>query len=361
MFKAFVAGLFALVMSGGTAMAQCSPLPYTLTNGTNADAAQVMANFNALRDCINGLTAPQGRLTLVNLTPVMTTSQTAKTSIFYTPYVGNRIPIYNGTSTQPIVFAQLENKTTDSATGNAGPAAVIADKNYDLFVWNNSGTPTLTRGPAWASDTTRGTGAGTTELQRLSGAGGGILTNMYAITNGPGANLGTYVGTMRSDGSSQINFSFGTVSASGTAAVLGVWNAHNRVDVRGLVGGAGSWSYNSTTIRPVQGTNNIRVSFVHGLQEEFFFAEYAGLVVSTIQTSFGLGLDSTTAFSGRIGLGFGASGVASSAVGASQTQPVGWHFMQALEALQVAGSATFYGDAGIPAYIQTGLNYSGRF
>jgi hypothetical protein len=35
----------------GPAMAQCSPIPNVLTNGTNADATQVMANFNGIVSC----------------------------------------------------------------------------------------------------------------------------------------------------------------------------------------------------------------------------------------------------------------------------------------------------------------------
>jgi hypothetical protein len=46
--------LFCLV--AGTASAQtCGGLPYTLTNGTTADAAQVMANFNHVVTCNNNL------------------------------------------------------------------------------------------------------------------------------------------------------------------------------------------------------------------------------------------------------------------------------------------------------------------
>src|SRR5882757_6705076 len=67
MRKFFVA-LICFIMSTGTAVAQCT-VPNTLTNGTNADATQVMANFNALLNCLNNLptatpVAPQGRLTL---------------------------------------------------------------------------------------------------------------------------------------------------------------------------------------------------------------------------------------------------------------------------------------------------------
>jgi len=48
--------LFWLIM--GTASAQtCGSLPYSLTNGTTADAAQVMGNFNHVVACNNGLAA----------------------------------------------------------------------------------------------------------------------------------------------------------------------------------------------------------------------------------------------------------------------------------------------------------------
>jgi hypothetical protein len=43
----------ALICAAGAARATCV-LPYTLLNGTLADANQVMANFNALLACING-------------------------------------------------------------------------------------------------------------------------------------------------------------------------------------------------------------------------------------------------------------------------------------------------------------------
>ena len=87
-------------------------------------------------------------------------------------------------------------------TTTKSPAAATTNSNYDLFVWNDGGTYRCTRGPAWSSDTARGTGAGTTELQLLNG----ILTNKNAITNGPAANKGTYVGTVRTNGSSQVDF-----------------------------------------------------------------------------------------------------------------------------------------------------------
>ncbi len=49
-------------------------------------------------------------------------------------------------------------------------------------------------------------------------------------------NLGTYVGTVRSDGSSQINFILGALQRTVRRLVLGLWNTYNRVSVMGLIG-----------------------------------------------------------------------------------------------------------------------------
>ncbi len=59
---AFVLSLFA-----SSAFAQtCGTLPNNLTNGTTADATQVMANFNAVVSCISGLRGYLGGLTISN-------------------------------------------------------------------------------------------------------------------------------------------------------------------------------------------------------------------------------------------------------------------------------------------------------
>jgi hypothetical protein len=55
--------LFALSLSGQVAKAaNCTgyPLPYMLSNGTTADASQVMANFNEIINCVNALSAVTG-------------------------------------------------------------------------------------------------------------------------------------------------------------------------------------------------------------------------------------------------------------------------------------------------------------
>ena len=42
--------------------------------------------------------SPNGRLTLTSGTPVTTNDVTAATTIYYTPYKGNAIQLYNGTN-----------------------------------------------------------------------------------------------------------------------------------------------------------------------------------------------------------------------------------------------------------------------
>lgn len=303
--------------------------------------------------------APQGRLTLSTGVAVMIAAQTAKTVAYYTPYVGNLVPIYDGTQMVPTTFAELSNDSTASATGKAGPAAVTTNSNYDYFVWNDGGTVRLTRGGAWNSATAR-SAATENDLQQIQG----VWTNKNAITNGPAANKGTYVGTLRSDGSSQLNWQPGAAAASGTAALMCVWNAYNRVDVRGLIGDStDSWNYTTATVRSANASDTMRVSFVVGLQEDYFEAEYRSLATNSggaVTVAAGIGYDATNAFSGRIG-NASASAAFGVVEGDHAVQALGFHYMQACEYSVASGTTTWYGDEGTPATFQSGLRYRGRF
>ena len=271
--------------------------------------------------------SPCGRLTLTSGSPVMTANVTGATSIYYTPYIGAIIPIYDGSIMVPVVFSELTNTTTNNTTN---PAACTTNSNYDLFVWLNGTTVTLSRGPAWTSDTARGTGAGTTELERVQG----VLTNKVAITNGPGANRGTYVGTIRTDGSSQANWHVGGIAASGTAALLNVWNYYNRISVSGLIGDTtDTWTYTTATWRPANNSNTMRASFVQGVQEEGFSADYVTVASNTGASNYfyvSIGLDSTSAPSGYYVLASApAAGYGVIVQGGLTTQAIGFQIGRA--------------------------------
>src|SRR5262245_18934383 len=80
------------------------------------------------------IVAPQGRLTLVSGTPVLTSDQTAKTTIYYTPYVGSVAPFWDGTSWELASIAELS-LALDSSSGHTGYHQ--SGKNFDLFVDHN--------------------------------------------------------------------------------------------------------------------------------------------------------------------------------------------------------------------------------
>jgi len=89
-----------------------------------------------------------GRLTLTSGVPVTTSDVTAATTIYFTPYKGNHIALYN----EDFEDWRLHNFTELSYS----LAGIAADTNFDVFVYNNAGTLSLEI-VAWSDATTRAT------------------------------------------------------------------------------------------------------------------------------------------------------------------------------------------------------------
>lgn len=250
---------------------------------------------------------PQGYLTLVTGTPVIVSDQASKATVYYTPDVGDLIPIHNGSAFVPLQFTELSLSLVASHAGSA---------IYDVFVFNNSGVLTLVTGPAWSTPTAgsgaRGTGSGTTQLTRLNG----LYINTVQITGRNGsttytiaAQRATYVGSLLIDSGG------GTVTCHtsvGQTRKWGVWNAYNkRPVILTLTDATASWNYNTATIRQSRGSANNTVAAFCGLAEERVKARFNQTCKISqdngvsFQTSAGLligiGLNSTTAFSGKTG------------------------------------------------------------
>lgn len=296
---------------------------------------------------------PQGRLTLTTATPVMTSSVSGATTVYYAPYVGRYVPIYNGSAwAMTDIGGELSQATTDSTKS---PAACTTNSNYDLFVWSDSGTYRCTRGPAWSSDTARGTGAGTTELERIAG----IYTNKVAITNGPAANRGTYVGTIRTNGSSQVDWILGGTAAGGTPASLHVWNMYNRVDVTAEIFNSTSsytWTPGVATFRAANGTNNMRCSFVIGVRNDSVRAIYEAVGNNSNAWMVGVGIDRTTGFDSSIFYGAGTT----AGIGIAERSYLGFHYAQAVE-WTASATSTFYGVPATSATYGIYFSLKGRF
>lgn len=286
---------------------------------------------------------PQGRLTLTSGTPVLTSGVSGAGTIYYALHTGNLIPITpDGAGFKMRAFTQMANVLSDSATGKAGPAAAANNSNYDLFAWDDSGTLRLTRGPAWTSDTARGTGAGTSELARLNGT----FVNAVAITNGPLQNRGTYLGTIRTNGTATVDVNFGTIAAGGGAAILGVWNAYNRVSGGVQVSDSdNSWTYSTGSYRPYNNSTANRISFIRGLNEDAAICDFSGaLSVSSgfVNVGVGIGVDSTSSATGIVTLEVGIVNATVRRSVYRRNPGLGWHFFQALEF--GGANTTFYGD-----------------
>jgi hypothetical protein len=271
------------------------------TTGTTSTAVWTAINASA---ATTATPFPHGRLTPTSGTPVISSGVSAGTSVFYTPYVGNLVPIYNGSTMIPTVFSELTLSLVSSHAANT---------IYDVFVFSNSGVLTLVTGPAWTTSTAgsgaRGTGASTTELTRVHG----LWVNAVSMTarNGAttysvGANLATYVGSIFIDAAAgQVS----CLSAYGQSRKWGVWNAYNRKPVVMKVGDSGtSWTDAPLTWRQSQGDTGNTIALFSGLAEEIY-----DVVFNQTVQSFANGVNADV----RIGIGYN-----------STTVPVGKHGAQ---------------------------------
>lgn len=282
----------------------------------------------------------QGRLTLTSATPVLTSTVSAASTIYYALHTGRYVPLYSGSSwVMTDIGGELSQATTDTTKS---PAACTTNSNYDLFVWSDAGTYRCTRGPAWSSGTSRGTGAGTTELEAIAG----IYVNKVDITNGPAAQRGTYVGTVRTNGTSTVDYSLGGTASGGTEAKINVWNAYNRVPVQASVADStANWTNTLSTWKAANNSSTCRISFVHGLAAEPVNATYANVISTGAggAAKTGINLDSTSAtpnpFQGYINPSI-TNGQATAIYGAYPG--LGFHYLQAME--NWFTGATFYGN-----------------
>jgi hypothetical protein len=267
----------------------------------------------------------------------------------------------------------VKNQTTTANNGiydvdtGSWTRAVDFDGTYDVkkgtliyvnvFVWNDAGTLRATRGPLWdtggGSNTVRGTGAGSTELELFQGR----YVNKNAITNGPAARRGLYVGSIGSDAASQINDSL---------AKRHVWNMHSRVvrSMRNALETADTWVYSTATIRQANANAANQLDFLRGLDEDGVAARTvavvrvdsaAGISVFTL-----IGLDSTTAMATGCYSGTATAYVANFQLHLSAQYSgmpgLGRRVLTWLEYSDAGANTTWAGDNGTPTRIQSGIS-----
>ena len=245
-----------------------------------------------------GSAPPQGRLSLSSTSATMTASDpgpAACTTLYYHPYVGNRIPIFDGTNMVMQNFASLSCSVTDTVKN---PGIIGIGTVNDWYIWDDGGTLRLSHGPAWTDLSTRSAGTLLTKV-------GGLWVNNAPITNACNAQRGTYVGTTYSGGDGKLYWIESLGDGTGGANYLYVWNAYNRVSVTPIAGDpSGSWSYSGSAFRDSNGNvNGARHTFVSGLAEDGVSASFsqrvdnpgAGYAILGIRKSVGIGSSSAIA------------------------------------------------------------------
>jgi hypothetical protein len=253
----------------------------------------------------------EGRLTLTSGTPVLTSNVTGATTIYFTPFRGNRIALYDGSSAwEVLTFSELS--ISIPLTG--------AYRLYDVFIYNNAGTPTLEitawneisvaiTGATNASPiviTSNGHGLSNNDLVAVTGVGGNTAANgIWSIANvtantfelegstGSGAYtsggawyklnqtrataLTTQNGVLVKNGATTRRY-LGTFMTTGTVGQtemqfdfpsnLLLWNYYNRVFGRFTAQDTTSHTYTSATARVYRNQNSNKAAFVIGVFEE---------------------------------------------------------------------------------------------
>jgi hypothetical protein len=273
------------------------------------------------------------RATLTSGTCVTTADVTAATTVYWTPCSGYTVALYDGASW---------NVRTSSELSIAVPATT--NTMYDLFVYDNAGTPTLEL-TAWSNDTTRATAL---VLQN------GALVKSGAVTR-------RYVSSFRTTAvSGQTEDSF---------AKRLLWNYFNRV-IRELrvTDAASTWTYQTAAFRCVNtsGSCTNQVAIVVGVAEVALELEARSMwqnatAAQWVQIAIGTGSTSaatSTAIGGVSGNGPGSATLYLSVTTSLKVMPaIGYQFYAQLEAGSGAGTTTWYGtSAFISAIPNTGLH-----
>jgi len=265
------------------------------------------------------LSVAEGRLTATTNTPGTTADVSGATSIYYTPYVGDKIALYDGSSWNHRTFTQI----TISLSG------LTASKPYDVFAYDNSGTVTIET-LVWTNTTTRATAL---SYQN------GILSKTGVLTR-------RYLGTVF------INASGG--QTDDTLAKRYLWNYYNRIS-RPLqkLETTDSWTYTTATYRQANGAATNQVETCVGVSEALLDLNVIGLAANTIgdnNCTVQVGIDEggTSANDSTVYSGPEIANYNAKAVHANLTKypAVGWINWVWTEKSTAVGTTTWYGDGG---------------
>lgn len=288
------------IARGGTGATTAAAARANLDVPSNSELADLADDLSDIQTIVQAVVSePLARLSLTSNLKQINSDVVAGTAVYATG--GYAYPIWDG--------AQFVTRTSGVDLPLTLHANHVANGIYDNFAIWDSGALVHVTGLIWntvtAGSGARGTGTGTTELELLNG----LWVNKYAQTMRNGsttyevaARCGLYLGSTPIDGS---NGQCSQHVSYGQNRRPGPWSAYSRLP-RKLIGGDGtaSWTYDTNTTRAANGSSSNKVTVFSGLPEEPCLARYqitkqhTGTTNGTLYGQVGIGLNSTTTFSG---------------------------------------------------------------
>ena len=276
-------GTLATPAALATITISASQLAAFQCDGTNAWTLVGISVSGAADAAIAQSITPGGRLTLTSGVPVTTSDVTGATSVYYTPYKSNVLPLWTGTAWRATTFTE-----TTLALGT-----LTASLPYDVFAYLSSGVLALEL-LAWTSDSARATAV---TLQDGRYCKSGDKTRLY-------------LGSFRTTSTTTTEDSRG-----GTTTQVGgrrfLWNMYNREERRAsVIDTTSSWSYPTATVRQANAASGNKIEILLGLASPIraiLLGE--ALIYNNVSqvARCGVGVDSTTAFSGLVQSAFNNS------------------------------------------------------
>lgn len=250
-----------------------------------------------------------GRLSLATGVPVTSVDIASASSLFYTPYINNRISLYVvGFGWRIYDFEEL----------SLSLSTLSVNTNYDVFIHDDEGTLKLSV-LGWSNDTLR---ASALSLQD------GVLVR----TNMPNYR---YIGTLR------------TLTSGGACADCSdkrfLWNMYNRIPRRLYkVEEDETWTYSAAVWRPLNNNNYNRLEIVIGIAEDLVDLQHSGYVTnsSTGGQCVGIALDATNNNNADL-RGYSETDFITIFSSFHQVVSIGYHYLQLTEWASGIGTSTF--------------------
>lgn len=280
---------------------------------TKSDGLHIV-NSNGYDSFVGLYNVCNGRLTLTSGTAVTTADVTAATALYFNPYKGNQVGLYNGTSWDIVKF----DVTPFSLVGITGSV------NYDVFAYNNAGTLALET-MAWSDATTRSTS----------------LAFQDGIYVKSGTSTRRYLGTIRASANGQCEDS---------VTKRFVWNYYNGISRKLLKRDATSHSYTTVTWRSWNNDATLRVNYVMGVSEYPLWLSVAGEIDADDGAAayVALGVDITDNVTEYLYADNGNATTMRTGVSQDYYSAIGYHFVQIV---QLGQTSAVFPDAMVAGHI----------